>query len=196
MLHSSVRGCRGLCSTLARVEGRLPRRSEAKENLAEEQVGDGANHIRSIEGQSENNYSTTHFARYPVASVCKATILGRLGAPPELTTFSAGRKSLRLSIATNEMHVNGDNRQNVTQWHSVYVSDRTPGFSYISQMETGSTVYVEGPLRISKTENLHGTAQYVNIRVTGFDSTVRLISRPNKSNSEHLQYESEDTEPF
>lgn len=57
------------------------------------------------------------------ASVNKATILGHLGADPEIRNLQGGGKVATLSVATNESWIDKESgqRQERTHWHRVVI---------------------------------------------------------------------------
>lgn len=51
----------------------------------------------------------------------KVSLIGRLGAQPEVVKFDSGRTLARFSLATNESYKNKEGEwQDVTQWHIMY----------------------------------------------------------------------------
>lgn len=55
----------------------------------------------------------------------KVSLIGRLGANPEVLTFESGKKLARFTLATNEpIKVNGE-WQEQTQWHSITAWGKT-----------------------------------------------------------------------
>lgn len=76
----------------------------------------------------------------------KVSLIGRLGAQPEVTTFENGRKLSRFNLATNERFKNksGEWQEN-TQWHTVNawgkVAERVE-----KSLQKGQEVIIEGKL--------------------------------------------------
>ena len=80
-------------------------------------------------------------------SVNKVTLIGRVGADPELRYTSAGIPVLNLSIATNESFTNREGEKTErTEWHRLVLWRQLAELAgqYLSK---GSLVYVEGSLR-------------------------------------------------
>lgn len=82
-----------------------------------------------------------------MASVNKVTLIGNLGADPEVRYTGAGEPVCELRIATSEQWTDkAGQRQERTEWHSVNVWGKTAELcgQYLSK---GRSVYVEGTLR-------------------------------------------------
>ncbi len=82
--------------------------------------------------------------------VNKVTLIGHLGADPEIRHLESGVMVARLSVATNENYKDKDgNWQKTTDWHNVVVwrdlADRAE-----KQLKKGSFVYVEGKISYRK----------------------------------------------
>lgn len=134
---------------------------------------------------------------YPSRSVCKLVLLGRTGAVPELREFPDNAQALSFSIATNDVVVRGEERSTTTQWHRVTVSGNVPGFAFLSSVPTGSTVYVEGSMKITPIANDDGsTRQLVNVRVNRNDGIFRVISSPRDTNTAQSRSDEDKKLPF
>ena len=90
----------------------------------------------------------------------RATVLGNLGADPELRFTSTGTAVLKMRIATADTFLDANKaRQERTEWHSVVVwGKRAEALAKI--MGKGQRVYVEGQLRTSSWEDKEGTRRY------------------------------------
>lgn len=130
--------------------------------------------------------------------------MGRTGAPPRLLTFDSDRTSLSFSVATNEIRIsNGEPVESITQWNNVIVHESVPGYeSLLKNLATGSLVYVEGNLRISKRAIAGGGySQNVSIQVSRNHGVFRLLHSPESSTRSEQNYieddsASEDNIPF
>ncbi|MBL4862955.1 MAG: single-stranded DNA-binding protein [Crocinitomicaceae bacterium] len=97
----------------------------------------------------------------------KVSLIGRLGAQPEVVTFDSGKTLARFSIATNENYKNKEGEwQENTQWHNIVAWGKTA--ELIGKMlNKGQEVVVEGRL-VHKTyktkdgEKRYGTEIEVN----------------------------------
>lgn len=136
---------------------------------------------RESTDQGDNEQTTVR--ENPFKSLCKLTLIGRTGASPEIRSFDDGSRSLSLSVATNFTSGIGANASVETQWHRVYLSEYVPGFSFISELPTGSLVYIEGNMKIQTSERDGSYRQYVNVHVNKSQGTIRVLSTPSRSNS-------------
>lgn len=95
-------------------------------------------------------------------SVNKVTLLGNLGADPEIRSFQNGGRVANLRIATSETwkDKNTGERKERTEWHTVVVFiDGLIGVieQYLSK---GSKVYIEGQLETRKWQDQSGNDRY------------------------------------
>lgn len=82
----------------------------------------------------------------------RVTILGNLGADPELRATQSGQAILKLRVATTESYLDKSNtRQERTEWHSVTLfGPRGEGLAKL--LRKGERIYVEGGLRTTSYE--------------------------------------------
>ena len=99
----------------------------------------------------------------------KVSLIGRLGAQPEVVTFDSGRTLARFSLATNEPYKNKEGEwQENTQWHSLTAWGKTAD-NVAKLMTKGQEVLVEGRLVNNSYETNDGEQRYgTNIEVNGF----------------------------
>lgn len=104
----------------------------------------------------------------------KVTIVGNVGADPEIKSISSGTKVTNLSVATSMKYKdkNGDQVEK-TEWHRIVCWGRLAEIceEYISK---GSRVYVEGRLETRKWQASDGTDRYTTEIVA---SQVLSLSR-------------------
>jgi len=81
-----------------------------------------------------------------MAGICKAIIIGNLGADPEMRYSAAGRPFTRFRVACNRVSTAPDGeRREETEWFGVTAFGKTA--EICSQyLHKGSRVYVEGRL--------------------------------------------------
>ncbi len=97
----------------------------------------------------------------------KVSLIGRLGAQPEVTTFESGRTMARFTLATNERFKDKDGEwKENTQWHVLNAWGKTAE-RIKKVLNKGQEVLVEGKLvhqsYVSKTgEKRYGTSIEVN----------------------------------
>ena len=99
----------------------------------------------------------------------KVSLIGRLGAQPEVVTLDSGATFARFSIATNESYKgkDGEWKEN-TQWHNLKAWGKTA--ELISKMlDKGNEVVVEGKLVNETYETKDGEKRYsTSINVNEF----------------------------
>lgn len=117
-------------------------------------------------------------------SLCKLTLIGRTGIMPQLRANHDGSQTLYLSVATSHSASTAaaaaeprDGRLH-TQWHNVFVSESTPGFSFFHALPVGTHVYVEGLMNVRTVERDGHTRQFVNVNVSHGFGMVRVLSSP------------------
>jgi len=108
----------------------------------------------------------------------KVSLIGRLGAEPEIVKFDTGRTLARFAIATNESYKNksGEWQEN-TQWHNLTAWGKTA--ELVGKMLTkGQEIVVEGKLVNNSYETKDGEKRYAtNIEINEF-----LIVSPKSAN--------------
>ena len=96
-----------------------------------------------------------------MASLNKVTLIGRLGADPEVKSFQSGGKVCNLRLATTESWKDKDgNKQERTEWHTVAIFSE--GLAGVAEryLRKGSQVYLEGQLRTRKWQDQAGADRY------------------------------------
>lgn len=106
----------------------------------------------------------------------KVSLIGRLGAQPELTTFDTGRKLARFSIATNESYKDKDGKWHEnTQWHNVNAWGRIAERAQ-KALDKGHEVIIEGKLVHQSYETKAGEKRYSTV----IEATEFLLLTPKK----------------
>ena len=138
-----------------------------------------------------------------MSSVNKSTILGRLGADPEVRSLNNGSKVVNLRIATSESWKSKETgeRKEKTEWHSVVIFNE--GIAGIAEqyLKKGSQVYIEGKLQTRSWEDQSGQKKYTTeivlqryqgelVLLGGKDANEGQSARP--AASENRQTTSED----
>lgn len=108
----------------------------------------------------------------------KVSLIGRLGAQPEIVTFDSGRTLARFSLATNENYKNKEGEwQENTQWHNITAWGKTADL-VAKLLEKGQEVLVEGRIVNNAYETKDGEKRYgTSIEVSDF----LLLSNKNVS---------------
>ena len=113
-----------------------------------------------------------------MAGVNKVIIVGRLGADPEVRTFSNGGKVCNLSVATSEQwrdKSSGERRER-TEWHKVAIFDERKVEIAERYLSKGREVYLEGQLETRKWQDQEGRDRYTTeIVLRPFRSELTLI---------------------
>lgn len=93
-------------------------------------------------------------------SLNKATIIGNLGADPEVRSTNSGTRVATLSVATSRRWTSraGD-QQEKTEWHRVVCWDR---LAEIAErfLKKGDRIYVEGRIEYRQWEGQDGQTRY------------------------------------
>ena len=113
--------------------------------------------------------------------VNKVTLIGHLGADPEVRRLENGVAVAKIRIATNENYKDKTSGEWVTQteWHNVvlwrYLADRAE-----QSLKKGKLVYIEGKLSTRKWQDQDGKDRYTTDVVA---NTMRLLERREDSGS-------------
>lgn len=108
----------------------------------------------------------------------KVSLIGRLGAQPEIVKLDSGKTLARFSIATNESYKNKNGEwQENTQWHNLVAWGKTAELAE-KMLAKGQEIVVEGKLVNNSYETKDGEKRYAtNIEVNEF-----LIVSPKSAN--------------
>lgn len=95
-----------------------------------------------------------------MASLNRATLIGYVGADPEVHDLNNGKSVARLRIATNQRwtNQNGEKRE-LTDWHTVIVWGQPAQFCR-DYVRKGHALYIEGPIRTRAWEDKDGVTHY------------------------------------
>jgi len=106
----------------------------------------------------------------------KVSLIGRLGAKPEIVKFDNGRMLARFSVATNESYKNkaGEWVEN-TQWHNVKAWGKSAEYA-AKALDKGIELAVDGRLVNSTYETKTGEKRYS----TEIEAKDFLILSPKK----------------
>ena len=93
-------------------------------------------------------------------SLNKATLIGNLGADPEVRSTSAGTRVATLSVATSRRWTSrSGEQQEKTEWHRVVCWDRLAEIVE-RYLKKGDRVYVEGRIEYRQWEGQDGQTRY------------------------------------
>ena len=93
----------------------------------------------------------------------KATLIGNLGADPEIRTLPSGARVAQFSLATTRRWNDGDGQPRAkTQWHRIVVWDSLPAtFGFVeTYLRKGDRVYIEGEIDYRSYEDSDGNTQW------------------------------------
>jgi len=116
-----------------------------------------------------------------VMNVNKVTLLGRLGADPELRRLNSGKPVVNFRMATSEFwrDKNSGERKESTQWHNVVVFNEGICTFLEKYGKKGMEVYVEGQLQTRKWADQNGQDRYTTeIVLTPFHGVAQLGAKP------------------
>ncbi len=117
-------------------------------------------------------------------NVNKVTLIGRLGADPEIIEYDKDKKLLKLSLGTNDFKKN-------VHWHNVVVfGDKQIDFIK-EHAKKGSSLYVEGELTYKVKDNV----KYASVLVSQFHYVILLGENAEKSDKLDNDYNDDDI-PF
>ena len=113
-----------------------------------------------------------------MSSLNKVTLIGNLGADPEVRSFNNGGKVCNLRLATSEnwKDKNTGERKEKTEWHTVAIFQE--GLVRICEqyLKKGSKVYLEGKLQTRKWQDQSGADRYsTEIVLQGFDGKMVML---------------------
>ncbi len=118
-------------------------------------------------------------------SVNKATILGNLGADPEIKYLPSGQAVCELRIATTETYKDkNDQRQDRTEWHRIVVWGKTAE-NCAKFLKKGQQVYVDGRIQTRSWENKEGVKQYTTEIVADQVVFLRGTGGPHSDDSSY-----------
>ena len=106
----------------------------------------------------------------------KVTLIGNLGADPDVRNTQNGDKVANVSLATTERWKDQSGmQQERTEWHRVVFFGGVAGVVE-SYLKKGSKIYVEGKLQTRKWQDQQGQDRYTTeIVVSGFGGTMVML---------------------
>jgi len=111
-------------------------------------------------------------------SVNKVTLVGHLGADPEVRAFANGGRVCNLRVATGETwkDKNTGERREKTEWHRVAIM--VDGLVGVAEryLRKGSKVYLEGQLETRKWQDQSGQERYnTEVVLRAFIGTLVML---------------------
>ena len=115
-----------------------------------------------------------------MASLNRASLIGHLGADPEIKNTQDGRKFATLSLATSETwrDKNTGEKREKTEWHRIVIfSEGLVGVAE-QYLKKGAKAFVEGQLSTRKWQGPDGSDRYsTEIVLQGFNAKLLLLDR-------------------
>lgn len=108
----------------------------------------------------------------------RVTLLGRLGADPEIRSVQNGDKVANLRVATSESwrDKNTGEKKERTEWHQVVVWNSGLVGVIEKYVKKGSQVLIEGQLRTRKWHDKDGADRYsTEVVLQGFDARLKML---------------------
>lgn len=110
----------------------------------------------------------------------RVTLIGHLGADPEIKRLGSGDPVVNLRLATSESwkdKATGE-RKEQTEWHSIVIYNENLCRIVEQYVKRGSRILIEGALKTRKWTGNDGKDQYRTEIVLGrFNGTVTLLDR-------------------
>lgn len=116
-----------------------------------------------------------------MASLNQVSLIGNLGADPEVRTFANGGKVCNLRIATSETwkdKATGE-RKEKSEWHTVAIFG--DGLAGVAEryLKKGSKVFVQGKLQTRKWQDQNGADRYsTEVVLQGPGAVLTMLDGP------------------
>ena len=110
----------------------------------------------------------------------QVTLVGRLGADPEVKETTSGTHFCNLSLATNERYKQGEEYKEKTQWHNIVVFQPALVESLEKYAKKGTTLFVQGALEYREYE-VEGQKRFrTEIVCAGYEGIIRIVKNDSK----------------
>lgn len=106
----------------------------------------------------------------------RVTLLGNLGADPEIRSMNSGDRVATMRIATTESwKVNGEKKER-TDWHTVVIFNEKLVEVAEKYLRKGSSVLVEGKLQTRKWQDNNGNDRYTTeVVIQKFGGSLTMV---------------------
>ncbi|WP_412474712.1 single-stranded DNA-binding protein [Rhizobium sp. WW22] len=114
----------------------------------------------------------------------KVTLIGNLGADPEIRRTQDGRAIANIRLATAEQwrDKNTGERKERTEWHSVVIFNEQLAKIAEQFLEKGSKIYIEGQLATRKWQDSNGQDRWsTEVVLQGFDAKLIMLNKKDGS---------------
>jgi single-strand DNA-binding protein len=122
-----------------------------------------------------------------MSSLNKATLIGNLGADPEVRTLNSGDRVANLRIATSETWKDKSTgeRKERSEWHQVVVFNEPLVRLCENYLRKGSKIYLEGQLQTRKWTDANGVEKYsTEIVLRPFNGQIVMLDRRGDTQAE------------
>ena len=112
-------------------------------------------------------------------SLNRVTLIGNVGADPEIRTTGSGNKCANLRIACTESWTKDGEKKEKTEWISVVIWNEGLVGVVERYVKKGSKIYVEGKFSTRKWEDQDGKDRYTTeVVIQGFGGQILLLGDP------------------
>ena len=131
-------------------------------------------------------------------NINEVTLLGNLGADPDIRDTQNGHKVAGFALATNETWTKDGEKHERTEWHRVVVfGDALIEKLVEPHIAKGKTVFVRGSLRTRKWTDKDGNDRWSTEIVVGARNTyLQLVGSNGNRNTPPLPDNLDDEVPF
>lgn len=115
-----------------------------------------------------------------MADLNRVSLMGRLGADPEIRTTQSGEKVASLRIATGEKwkDKNSGEEKERTEWHSIVIWGPLAGVAE-RFLRKGARCLIEGTLRTRKRQDQEGKDRWsTEVVLSGFNARLDVVDWP------------------
>lgn len=114
----------------------------------------------------------------------KVSLIGNLGADPEIRRTQDGRAIANIRLATAEQwrdKSSGERRER-TEWHSIVIFNEQLAKIAEQYLEKGAKIYIEGQLATRKWQDQNGQDRWsTEIVLQGFDAKLIMLNKKDGS---------------
>ena len=115
-----------------------------------------------------------------MSSLNQVTLVGNLGADPEVKSLQNGNKLANLRVATSESWKDKQTgeRKEKTEWHRVTIFNENIAGIAEKYLKKGSKVFLQGKLQTRKWQDKEGNDRYsTEVVLQGFDAKLTLLDK-------------------
>ncbi|TAL44433.1 MAG: single-stranded DNA-binding protein [Salinibacterium sp.] len=116
----------------------------------------------------------------------QVTLVGNLGADPEVRSLNDGGKVTNVRVATTETWMKDGERREKTEWHRVTIWGE-PSAKYLAYAKKGTKVYVQGKLTTRKWSDQDGVERYSTEIVVNEINGVKILDGGREREQEQPQ---------